>query len=60
MSGSPVKAGGFGAAIGLLKDLALEVWDRIGLGAASAWSKIEASWAELQATTQRDAVLGRW
>jgi hypothetical protein len=43
-------AGGFGAAIGLLKDLALEVWDRIGLGAASAWSKIEASWAGLQAT----------
>ena len=24
-------ARGFGAAIGLLKDLALEVWDRIGL-----------------------------
>jgi hypothetical protein len=43
-------AGGFGAAIGLLKDLALEVWDRIGLGAASAWSKIEASWAGLQTT----------
>ena len=43
-------AGGFGAAIGLLKDLALEVWDRIGLGAASAWSKIEANWAGLQAT----------
>ena len=43
-------AGGFGAAIGLLKDLALEVWDRIGLGATSAWSKIEASWAGLQAT----------
>lgn len=42
-------AGGFGAAIGLLKDLALEVWDRIGIGAASAWSKIEASWAGLQA-----------
>jgi hypothetical protein len=44
------RCGGFGAAIGLLKDLALEVWDRIGLGAASAWSKIEASWAGLQAT----------
>ena len=43
-------AGGFGAAIGLLKDLALEVWDSIGLGAASAWSKIEASWAGQQAT----------
>ena len=43
-------AGGFGAAIVLLKDLALEVWNRIGLGAASAWSKIEASWAGLQAT----------
>jgi hypothetical protein len=43
-------AGRFGAAIGLLKDLALEVWDRIGIGAASAWSKIEASWAGLQAT----------
>ena len=25
-------AGGFGAALGLLKDLASEVWDRIGLG----------------------------
>lgn len=46
-------AGGFGAAIGLLKDLALEVWDRIGLGAASAWSKIEANWAGLQATVYR-------
>ncbi len=46
-------AGEFGAAIGLLKDLALEVWDRIGLGAASAWSKIEASWAGLQATVYR-------
>ncbi len=43
-------AGGFGAALGLLKDFALEVWDRIGLGAASAWAKIEASWAGLQAT----------
>ena len=43
-------AGGIGAALGLLKDVAREVWDRIGLGAAAAWSKIEASWAGLQAT----------
>jgi Lambda phage tail tape-measure protein (Tape_meas_lam_C) len=43
-------AGGFGAAIGLLKDFALEARDRIGLSAASAWAKIEASWAGLQAT----------
>lgn len=43
-------AGGFGAAMGLLKDLALEAWDRIGLGAASAWSAVEAGWAGLQAT----------
>jgi hypothetical protein len=43
-------AGGIGAALGLLQDVAREVWDRIGLSTASAWAKIEASWAGLQGT----------
>lgn len=42
-------AGGFGAAIDLLKDVVLDVWNRIGLGAAAAWSKIEASWGPSRA-----------
>lgn len=41
-------AGGFGAAMGLLKDLAAEVWDRIGLGAAAAGAQIAAVFFDLK------------
>ena len=43
-------AGGFGTALGLLKDVANEVWDRIGLSAAAASARIAAAWAGVQAT----------
>ena len=42
-------AGGFGEAMGLLKDAAVEVWDRISLSAAAAWARVESSWADAQA-----------
>ncbi len=41
-------AGGFGAAMGLLKNLAAEVWDRIGLGAAAAGAQIAAVFLDLK------------
>lgn len=42
-------AGGFGAAMGLLKDVAVEVWERISLSTAAAWARVESSWADAQA-----------
>lgn len=42
-------AGGFGAALGLLADLASEVWTRIGLGAALVSAKIAGTWYGLKA-----------
>jgi hypothetical protein len=42
-------AGGFGKAMGLLKDVAVEVWDRISLSAEAAWARVEAGWATAQA-----------
>ena len=42
-------AGGFGAALALLKDAGFEAWNRIALAAAAAWSRVEAGWAAAQA-----------
>ena len=53
-------AGGFGAALGLLKNLAVEVWDRIklggkslGLALATVWTTIEAGWLRMLAGIER-------
>jgi len=53
-------AGGFGAALGLLKDVAVEVWQRIKLGAkslglslAAVWATIETGWLKMLAGIQR-------
>ncbi len=43
-------AGGFGAALGLLSDLASEVWDRIGLGVDAVVASLSASWNGITAT----------
>ncbi len=43
-------AGGFGAALGLLTDLASEVWDRIGLGLDAVVASLAASWSGITAT----------
>ncbi len=43
-------AGGFGNAMALLGDLASEVWDRIGMGAASAGASAMAAFADIQAS----------
>ena len=43
-------AGGFGAAMGLLKDVASEVWRKVSLSAQAAWARVESSWAAAQAT----------
>ncbi|MCJ8139563.1 tape measure protein [Falsirhodobacter halotolerans] len=37
-------SGGFGNALGLLKDLAIDVWDRIGAGATSMVASMDAAW----------------
>ena len=50
-------AGGFGAALGLLSDLAGEVWNRIGLGVDAAMAKLRASWSGITATVA-DAMQG--
>ncbi|OZA19103.1 MAG: phage tail tape-measure protein [Rhodobacterales bacterium 17-64-5] len=50
-------AGGFGAALGLLSDLASEVWDRIGLGVDAVLSSLQASWSGITATVA-DAMQG--
>ncbi|RBI69047.1 phage tail tape measure protein [Roseovarius sp. TE539] len=42
--------GGIGAALGLLKDVAAEAWDRIALRAGAAWARVEAGWAAAQAS----------
>jgi tape measure domain-containing protein len=47
-------AGGFGVALGLLRDVAVEVWDRIGLGAAAAGAAASALFLDLKA----DAAMG--
>jgi hypothetical protein len=41
-------AGGFGAAMGLLRDVAVEVWDRIKLGASSAGARATAMFYDLK------------
>lgn len=50
-------AGGFGAALGLLADLASEVWDRIGLGVDAVVASLSASWSGITATVA-DAMQG--
>ena len=50
-------AGGFGAALGLLKDLASEVWDRIGLGVDAAVASMNAGWSGITAAVA-DAMQG--
>ena len=49
--------GGFGNAMGLLKDLAIEVWDRIGLGIDAVSARLSASWSGITATVA-DAMQG--
>ena len=50
-------AGGFGAALGLLSDLASEVWDRIGLGVDAVVASLSASRSGITATVA-DAMQG--
>jgi len=50
-------AGGFGAALGLLSDLASEVWNRIGLGVDAALASLQSSWSGITATVA-DAMQG--
>ena len=50
-------AGGFGAALGLLSDVASEVWDRIGLGVDAVVASLTASWSRITATVT-DAMQG--
>ncbi|MAJ65205.1 MAG: phage tail tape-measure protein [Alphaproteobacteria bacterium] len=42
--------GGFGAALGLLGDVAAEVWDRIGLLAGVLKARVSAAWSGIQAS----------
>ncbi len=42
--------GAFGAALGLLGDVAAEVWDRIGLLAGVLKARIDAAWSGIQAS----------
>ena len=42
------EAGGFGAAMGLLKDVAVEVWDRLGMGASAAGAAATAMFLDLK------------
>lgn len=42
--------GGFGAALGLLGDVAAEVWDRIGLLAGVLKARIDVAWSGIQAS----------
>ena len=53
-------AGGFGDAMRLLKDVAIEVWDRIKLGGkslgtalSSVWAQIKAGWLTMLADIQK-------
>jgi hypothetical protein len=43
-------AGGFGAALSLLGDVAVEVWDRIGLLAEALAMRVTAAWRGIQAS----------
>ena len=43
-------AGGFGEALGLLGDLAREVWERIQLGAVAMGLQLMVTWSEITAT----------
>ena len=47
-------AGGFGEAMGLLKDVAVEVWERIKMGASAAGARATAMFYDLKA----DAAMG--
>jgi hypothetical protein len=57
-------AGGFGNAMSLLKDVAVEVWNRVSLSASAAWARVESGWASAQAViydglqVATDAVVG--
>ena len=57
-------AGSFGKAMGLLKDLASEVWSKVSLSAQVAWANVESDWATAQAVildglqTASDGVVG--
>jgi lambda family phage tail tape measure protein len=57
-------AGGFGAALALLGDVAIEVWERMKLGALAMGLATMASWVDLKATiasalqTSLEAVVG--
>jgi hypothetical protein len=42
--------GGFGAALGLLGDVAAEIWNRIGLLAGVLKARIDAAWSGIQAS----------
>jgi hypothetical protein len=48
----------------LLKDVAVEVWDRVSLSASASWARVESSWASAQAVIYdglqdaTDAVVG--
>ena len=53
-------AGGFGAALGLLKNVAVEVWQRIklggkslGLALATVWTTVETGWLRMLAGIQK-------
>jgi len=53
-------AGGFGTAMRLLKDVAVEVWDRIklggkslGLALATVWTTVETGWLRMLAVIQK-------
>jgi len=53
-------AGGFGEAMRLLKDVAIEVWERIKLGGkslgaalSSVWARIKAGWLTMPANIQK-------
>jgi hypothetical protein len=57
-------AGGLGAALGLLGDLAREVWERVKLGAVAMGLQVMVTWSEITATianalqTALEAVIG--
>lgn len=40
--------GGLGAAFGMLAAAGREAWDRLGLGIAATWARVEAGWAGTQ------------
>lgn len=42
-------AGGFGEAMGVLEDLASEVWSKVSLSAQAAWANVRSDWAAAEA-----------